>query len=41
MITANKDLAARIRKLEEGHRETSSVIRVLVDEIDGIAHRPP
>ena len=34
MIAANKDLAARVYKLEQGHRQTSSIIEVLVDEID-------
>jgi hypothetical protein len=37
MIAANKDLAARIEKLERSHDRTASVIEVLVDEIDGIA----
>ncbi|MGA8029861.1 MAG: hypothetical protein WB992_22180, partial [Bryobacteraceae bacterium] len=37
MIAANKDLAARIEKLEASHRQTVSIIDVLVDEIDGIA----
>ena len=37
MIAANKDLAARIEKLEAGQKQTSSIIDVLVDEIDGIA----
>jgi ORF6N domain-containing protein len=37
MIAANKDLAARIEKLERSHDRAASVIEVLVDEIDGIA----
>ena len=37
MIAANKDLAERIGKLEAGHRQTDSIISVLVGEIDGIA----
>ena len=37
MIVANKELAERIGKLEHGHRQTDSIISVLVDEIDGIA----
>jgi hypothetical protein len=37
MIAANKDLAARIEKLERSHDRTASVIEVLVNEIDGIA----
>ncbi len=34
MMAANKDLAARIEKLEHGQRQTGSNIEVLVDEID-------
>ena len=37
MIAANKDLAARIEKLEAGQKQTASIIDVLVEEIDGIA----
>ena len=37
MIAANKDVAARIEKLERSHERTASVIEVLVDEIDGLA----
>jgi hypothetical protein len=37
MIAANKDLAARIERLEAGQKQTASIIDVLVDEIDGIA----
>ncbi len=36
MIAANKDLAARIEKLEAGHRQTASIIDVLVEEIEGV-----
>ena len=36
LIATNRDLAARVAKLETDHRQTSSVIDVLVDEIDGI-----
>jgi hypothetical protein len=38
MIAANKDLAERIGKLEHSQRQTDSIISVLGDEIDGIAH---
>jgi hypothetical protein len=37
MIAANKDVAARIERLERSHERTASVIEVLVDEIDGLA----
>jgi hypothetical protein len=40
MIAANKDLAARIEKLESGHRQISSIIEVLVDEIDHMKALP-
>jgi hypothetical protein len=41
MIAANKDLAARVEKLESGHRQVSSIIEVLVDEIDHMKALPP
>jgi hypothetical protein len=37
MIAANKDLAARVEKLERGHSRTVSVIEVLVEDIDQLA----
>jgi len=37
IIAANKDLAARIEKLEANHRQSASIVDVLVDEIDGLA----
>jgi phage regulator Rha-like protein len=37
LIAANKDLAARIEKLERGHDRTASVIEVLVEDIDRLA----
>ena len=37
LIVANKDLAARIEKLEAGQKKTASIIEVLVEEIDGLA----
>ena len=36
LIAANRDLAARVEKLEAGHRQTNSILDLLVDEIDGI-----
>ena len=41
MIAANKDLAVRVEKLEHGHRETASIIEVLVDEIEHMKKLPP
>jgi ORF6N domain len=40
MIVANKDLAARVEKLEHGQRQVSSIIEVLVDEIDRMKTPP-
>lgn len=36
LIAANRDLAARIARLETGQQRTNSVLGALVDEIDGI-----
>jgi hypothetical protein len=36
MIAHNKDIAARVEKLERGHDRTASVIEILVDDIDRI-----
>jgi hypothetical protein len=41
MIAMNKDLAARVEKLEHSHRQTSSILKVLVDEIDSLKALPP
>ena len=38
IIASNKDLAAHIEKLERGHDRTASVIEVLVQDIDRLAH---
>ena len=38
LIASNKDIAARVEKLERGHDRTASVIEVLVEDIDRIAH---
>jgi hypothetical protein len=37
IIASNKDIAARIEKLERGHSRTASVIDVLVEDIDRLA----
>lgn len=37
LIAANKDIAARVEKLERGHDRTASVSEVLVDDIDRLA----
>ena len=41
MIAANKDLAARVEKLEDGQRRIGSIIEVLVDEIEHMKALPP
>jgi phage regulator Rha-like protein len=38
LIASNKDIAARVEKLERGHDRTASVIEVLVEDIDRLAH---
>jgi phage regulator Rha-like protein len=40
MIAANKDLAARVEKLEARQHQTASIIDVLVDEIDNMKKLP-
>lgn len=37
IMATNKDIAARIEKLERGHNRTASVIEVLVEDIDRLA----
>jgi hypothetical protein len=37
LIASNKDIAARMEKLERGHDRTASVIEVLVEDIDRLA----
>jgi hypothetical protein len=37
LIASNKDLAARVEKLECGHDRTASVIEILVEDIDSLA----
>jgi len=41
LIAANKDLAVRVEKLETGQRQISSIIEVLVDEIEHMKALPP
>ena len=41
MIVTNKDLAIRVEKLEKGQRQVSSIIDVLVDEIEHMKALPP
>ena len=41
MIVTNKDLAIRVEKLEKGQRQVSSIIEVLVDEIEHMKALPP
>lgn len=41
MIAANKDLAARVEKLEKDQRQVSSIIEMLVDEIEQMKALPP
>ena len=37
LMAHNKDIAARVAKLERGHERTASVIEVLVEDIDRLA----
>ena len=38
MIEQNQDIAARVKKLERGQERTASIIEVLVEDIDRLAH---
>ena len=38
LIASNKDIAARIEKLEHSHEPSASVIEILVGDIDRLAH---
>jgi hypothetical protein len=40
MIAANKDLAARMEKLERGQQRIGSIIEVLVNEIEHMKALP-
>ena len=37
LIASNKDIAARVEKLERGHDRAASVIEILVEDIDRLA----
>jgi hypothetical protein len=37
LLASNKDIAARVEKLERGHDRTASVIEVIVEDIDRLA----
>ena len=38
LIASNKDIAARVEKLESGQHRASSVIGLLAEDIDRLAH---
>ena len=38
LMLSNKDIAARVEKLERGQDRTASVIHLLVEDIDRLAH---
>jgi len=38
LIASNKDIAARVKELERGHDRTASVIEVLAEDIERLAH---
>jgi hypothetical protein len=38
LMASNKDIAARVEKLEHGHNRSSSVMEILVEDIDRLAH---
>ena len=39
LIATNKDIAARVEKLERGHDRTASIIEVLVEDIDQLGRK--
>jgi hypothetical protein len=39
LIAADKDIAARVEKLERGHERTASIIEVLVEDIDQLGRK--
>jgi hypothetical protein len=41
MVASNRDLAARMEKLEASQREHASVINILAEEIDMLKMPPP
>ena len=38
LVASNKDIAARVEKLERGHDRSASVIEILIEDIDRLAH---
>lgn len=38
LIASNKDIAARVKVMEHGHDRTASMIEVLAEDIDRLAH---
>lgn len=38
LIASNKDIAARVEKLERGHDRSASIIEILAEDIDRLAH---
>jgi hypothetical protein len=38
LMASNKDIAVRVEKLERGHDRSASVIEILVEDIDRLAH---
>ena len=38
LLASNKDMAVRVEKLERGHDRTASVIQLLIEDIDRLAH---
>jgi phage regulator Rha-like protein len=41
LLASNKDLAARLEKLERSHEQHASVINILAEEIDTLKQLPP
>ena len=38
LIASSKDIAARMEKWERGHDHSASIIEILVEDIDRLAH---
>ena len=41
LLATNKDLAARLEKVEQAQEQHASVINILADEIDALKQLPP
>jgi hypothetical protein len=39
LLATNKDIAARVEKLERGHERTASIIEVLIEDIDRLGRK--